>query len=144
MFKVTGPGSLSSESIDKDVNTKPWGTSALKDEDSERQRRKNSQWVGRGRQNSGRCDVVGVKKRKCFLKEKISQLWWILLLKVLLRWSRTIALGKIENDSNFDISNWKGMIGMKAELQWVEKRTRDDEMETSADNLFTFVVSVTT
>lgn len=33
---------------------------------------------------------------------------------------------------------------MKAELQWVEKRTRDDEMETSADNLFTFVVSVTT
>lgn len=32
---------------------------------------------------------------------------------------------------------------MKAELQWVEKRTGGDKMETSADNLFTFVVSIT-
>lgn len=35
------------------------------------------------------------------------------------------------------------MIGMKAELLWIEKRTGNDKTEASADNLFTFVVSIT-
>lgn len=60
-----------------------------------------------------------------------------------MRWSHIIDLGKIENDGDFDKSNCKGMMGMKAGLQWVEERIGDDKMVTNEDSLFTFVVSVT-
>lgn len=60
-----------------------------------------------------------------------------------LRWSHIIDLGKIENDGDFDKSNCKGMMGMKAGLQWVEERIGDDKIVTNEDSLFTFVVSVT-
>lgn len=71
-----------------------------------------------------------------------SQVQSMLLLRDPKRRSHTIGLSKIENDSDFDKSHCKGMMGVKAGPRWLEERS-GDKTETSVDSLFPGVVSVT-